>query len=302
MFNFFKNTFKKTYSFLGKRILSLFSSPLDEKSLCDLEKILYEADLGSNIVNEFIEEIKKFHKETPNANGNDYINKLERLSVELLQTPPKVFGNKPLENMPTVILIVGANGTGKTTTIAKLANIFKTNNKKVLLVAADTFRSAAVEQLNVWSKRIGTDIVLGCANGDPSGVLYDAMSKAITKNFDVLICDTAGRLESKTNLMQELEKMSRIAKKQDKDAPHETYIIVDGSLGQTAIEQCRIFNKFTNLTGIIITKLDGTAKGGVVLPLYREFGIPIKYIGVGEKIGDIIPFNANEYARKLFYE
>jgi len=308
MFGFLKTSFqkiksalKKTNAFFGAKLLSLFTKPLDENSLNEIEQVLYEADLGSNLVEFFIDHIKKIHRQTPLAKGSDYLKELQMLSLELFKTPPKVAGNIPIENMPQVILVVGVNGSGKTTSIAKMAKQFQDEGKKILLGAADTFRAAATEQLEIWSQKIGAEIVTGTSGGDPSSVLFDSMSKAIAKQYDIVICDTAGRLESKSDLMKELEKMVRVAKKQDTLAPHETYLVIDGSLGQTAVEQAKIFNQYVPLTGLILTKIDGSAKGGVALAIYHELGIPIKFIGTGEKIDDLTPFDAKTYTEALFY-
>lgn len=291
-----KNALKKTGSFLGKKLGVFFSTPMDPSRLEELERILFEADLGSKIVAEFTEHIQQF----PKATGEEYLQELQKLALEILEVPPKIAGNEPLIDTPRVILIVGTNGSGKTTTIAKLAHIFQEEGQKVLLAAGDTFRAAAVDQLEIWSKRLETEIVLGSPGGDPSAVLFDAMAKAKAKHFDLVLCDTAGRLESKNDLMRELEKMVRIAKKQDPLAPHEIYLVIDGNLGQTAIEQARIFHQFAPLTGLIITKLDGSAKGGVALAIYQELGIPIRYLGTGEKIDDLTPFDAKTYTEALF--
>lgn len=295
-----KNALKKTGSFFGKKLRSFFASPLDESRMEELEQILFEADLGSKIVTEWKSRIAEFHRKKPETTGDEYLAELQKLGLEILDIPSKIAGNEPLIGAPRVILIVGTNGSGKTTTIAKLAHMFQEDGQKVLLAAADTFRAAAVDQLEIWAKRLNTEIVLGASGGDPSAVLFDAMAKAKAKAYDVVICDTAGRLESKSDLMRELEKMVRIAKKQDALAPHEIFLVVDGNLGQTAIEQARIFNKFAPLTGIIITKLDGSAKGGVALAIYQELGIPIKYLGSGEKIDDLSPFDPKTYMEALF--
>jgi fused signal recognition particle receptor len=295
-----KDSLKKTSSFLGKRLRGVFARPLDRESLEEIESILYEADVGSKTVEEFIAHIALYHKEHQKAKAEDYLNELQRLSEEILLTPPSIGGNTPTIGMPQVILIVGVNGTGKTTTIAKLAKRYKDEGKKVLLAAADTFRAAASSQLETWAKRLDIEIVTSQSGADPSSVLFDAMAKGKAKGFDVILCDSAGRLESKTDLLQELQKMARIAKKQDELAPHEVFLVVDATLGQTVLEQMRIFNKYVPITGILLTKIDGSAKGGVALAIYRETKTPIHYVGFGEKIDDIAPFDPKSYTQALF--
>lgn len=296
-----KGALKKTHAFFGQKLLSLFSKPLDERSLSEIERLLYEADLGSSLVTLFVDHIQKYYKKHPAAKGVDFLHELQILSLKLLEAPPQVRG-AIANGQPQIILVVGVNGSGKTTSIAKLSKYLQGEGQKVLLAAGDTFRAAATEQLSVWSERAGTEIVLGSPKGDPSSVLFDAMSKAKAKEFDVVICDTAGRLESKTELMKELEKMVRVAKKQDASAPHEIYLVIDASLGQTALAQAKIFNQFVPLTGLILTKIDGSAKGGVALAIYHELKIPICYIGTGEKIDDFAPFDAKAYTEALFYD
>jgi fused signal recognition particle receptor len=307
MFNFLKSSFqkikdslKKTSSFLGKRLKGVFSRPIDQESLEEIESILYEADVGSKTVEEFIAHITLYHKEHKKAKAQEYLTELQQLSEEILLAPPSIGGNIPLIGTPQVILIVGVNGTGKTTTIAKLAKLYKDQGKKVLLAAADTFRAAASSQLETWAKRLDMEIVTSQSGADPSSVLYDAMAKGKAKGFDIILCDSAGRLESKTDLLQELKKMDRTAKKQDELAPHEVYLIVDATLGQTVLEQMRIFNKYVPITGIILTKIDGSAKGGVALAMYRETKIPIHFVGFGEKIDDLAPFDPKSYTEALF--
>lgn len=309
MFGLFKTGFQKikkaltkTSSFLKTELKAIFTKPLDDETLENIERILYEADLGSAIVSDFIEKIQKFHKLHPKAQPTDYLDELQKRSLEILQEPPLVSTSYPPVGYSKVILIVGVNGAGKTTTLAKLANLFKDEGEKVLIAAGDTFRAAAIEQLEIWTKKIGVDLVKTHKGADSSGVLFDALMKGRAKEYSVILADTAGRLESKTDLMHELEKLHRVCKKFDETAPHETYLIVDASLGQTALEQAKIFHKFTPLTGIILTKIDGSAKGGIALSIYRELKIPIRYITFGEKIDDIAPFDPTSYTKALFTE
>jgi fused signal recognition particle receptor len=201
---------------------------------------------------------------------------------------------------PHLILIVGTNGSGKTTSCAKLAKLYKDQGKKVLLVAADTFRAAAIEQLEIWSSRLGIEIVKGLPGGDPAAIVFDALTKAKAKHFDIVIADTAGRLDSKKELMNELDKVRRVSDKCCPGAPHETMLVLDATTGQSAIEQARVFNQFTPLSSLILTKLDGSAKGGIVLAIYRQLGIPVHFVGTGEKEGDFASFDVDEYLDGLF--
>jgi fused signal recognition particle receptor len=205
-----------------------------------------------------------------------------------------------VDGTPEVILVVGVNGTGKTTTIGKLAQVLRSDGKTVLLCAADTFRAAAIEQLEVWGQRTGTEVIRTRAGGDPSAVLYDALQAASSRHTDYVIVDTAGRLHTKTNLMAELEKMRRTAQRIIPGAPHETLLVMDATTGQNGLQQARQFTQSAGVTGIVLTKLDGTAKGGVVVAISREMGVPVRYVGVGEKIGDLLPFDPKDFVDSLF--
>jgi fused signal recognition particle receptor len=206
----------------------------------------------------------------------------------------------PIGKKPFVLLVVGVNGVGKTTTIGKLAHHFKAAGKSVLLGAADTFRAAAVDQLTIWSERTGVPIVKREMGSDPAAVAYDAVNSAVAKNVDIVIIDTAGRLHTKTHLMEELSKIKRVIQKVIPDAPHDVLLVLDGSTGQNALEQARHFTAATDVSGLVITKLDGTAKGGVVLAIANQFQIPVKFIGVGEKVDDLLVFNKEEFVKSLF--
>ena len=201
---------------------------------------------------------------------------------------------------PTVIMFVGVNGAGKTTTIGKMAALFKRQGKKVLLAAADTFRAGATEQLDVWAQRDGVDIVTGPENGDPAAVVFDAVQKAKREDYDVLFVDTAGRLQNKVNLMNELAKMKRILTREIPDAPHEVLLVLDATTGQNALNQAKLFKQSTDVTGIVLTKLDGTARGGIVLAIRNELHLPVKYVGLGEKVDDLQKFNASDFVYGLF--
>ncbi|MCK4935197.1 MAG: signal recognition particle-docking protein FtsY, partial [Simkaniaceae bacterium] len=226
--------------------------------------------------------------------------------IHLLKEKAKLILNdikEPLKEEPSspkMILIVGVNGSGKTTSIAKLAYRFQKKKQKVLLAAGDTFRAAATEQLEIWAKRTKTEIVKGIPGGDPSSVIFDALTAAKARGLDLVLADTAGRLQSKTELMEELAKIKRVSDKVIPGAPHEIYLVLDATTGQNAVDQAKIFNEFTPLTGLILTKLDGSAKGGVILSIYHQMGIPVKYIGVGEQMDDLVPFNVENYIEALF--
>ena len=299
-FHKLKKALSKTATYFTTELGALFRRPLDDETLENLEKVLYEADLGSTIVSEFIEVIQKFHKSHPKAKPHDYLEELQKYSTSLLEEPANVTSSLPPIGYAKLIIIVGVNGAGKTTTLAKLAHLYKENGEKVLIAAGDTFRAAAIEQLDLWATKTGIDLVKTHTGADSSGVLYDALMKGRAKEYTTLLCDTAGRLESKTDLMHELEKLTRVAHKFDETAPHETYLIIDSTLGQTALEQARIFHKFAPLTGLILTKIDSSAKGGIALSIYRELKIPIKYITFGEQIDDIAPFDPTSYTKALF--
>jgi len=212
-------------------------------------------------------------------------------------------GSQPLtrvDGTPEVIIVVGVNGTGKTTTIGKLAQVFRAQGKTVLLCAADTFRAAAIEQLEIWGQRTGTEVIKTKPGGDPSAVLFDALQSATARKTDYVIVDTAGRLHTKQNLMLELEKMKRTAQRIVPGAPHETLLVMDATTGQNGLQQARQFTQSAGVTGIVLTKLDGTAKGGVVVAISRELGLPVRYVGVGEKTGDLLPFDPKEFVESLF--
>ncbi len=270
---------------------------IDDDLLEELEEILITGDVGVDTTMEIIEHlrqrVRKEKFETPeelNAILKDEI-------AKQLEFPQEETGERP---KPFVILVVGVNGTGKTTSIAKLAYHYQQQGKKVLLAAADTFRAAAIEQLDIWAKRLGCDIIKHQPNADPAAVVFDALSAAKARGADYVIIDTAGRLHTKVNLMAELEKIYKVIRKQIPDAPHEVILVLDAGNGQNAISQAREFVKAAKVNSIFLTKLDGTAKGGVVLSIKRQLGIPVKYIGLGEKMTDFELFNPNEFVEGLF--
>ncbi|MDN3509575.1 MAG: signal recognition particle-docking protein FtsY [Candidatus Neptunochlamydia sp.] len=292
--NKIQKTFSKTRSLLGDKIRSLINGPLDEETLDELEQILFEADLGSSLAIEFVEYVRNY--------GKKYSHPIEAMKAhakDILHKPPHVQGKTPRQS-PKVILIVGVNGSGKTTSCPKLARIYKEEGKKVMLAAGDTFRAAAIEQLATWSERLKLDCIKGTPGGDPSAIIFDALTAAKARGHDVVIADTAGRLHSKTDLMHELAKIKRVIEKVVPDAPHEIYLVLDGTTGQNALDQAKTFNEFTPLTGLILTKLDGSAKGGIILSIYHQMGIPIRYIGIGEGVDDFLPFSPEPYIDALF--
>lgn len=300
MFDFLKTRYQKIKNTLGKKIRGLFSKPLNEETLEELEQILYEADLGSTVIQELIESIQDYYRKNPKASQDDLLEALQKKALTILMEPPSVISTHPKSGHPKVILMIGINGSGKTTTAAKLASYYQDQGKTVLFAAGDTFRAAAADQLEIWAKRLKLDVVRGLSGADPSSVIFDALKSAHAKNIDIVIADTAGRLDSKVDLMKELDKIYRVIKKFDPDAPHEVLLVLDGNLGQNAKEQALTFHKYAPITGFVVSKLDGSAKGGVILGLYREMGIPVKWIGVGESKDDLVAFDAENYVEALF--
>lgn len=275
---------------------------VDEDFFDDLEDMLIESDVGYDMAmklsDSLREEVKLENAKSKQEVSNVIIEKMVDLYEEAGQ------GENPDLRMaaegPTVIMFVGVNGAGKTTTIGKMAALFKRQGKKVLLAAADTFRAGATEQLDVWAQRDGVDIVTGPENGDPAAVVFDAVQKAKREDYDVLFVDTAGRLQNKVNLMNELAKMKRILTREIPDAPHEVLLVLDATTGQNALNQAKLFKQSTDVTGIVLTKLDGTARGGIVLAIRNELHLPVKYVGLGEKVDDLQKFNASDFVYGLF--
>jgi fused signal recognition particle receptor len=291
MFKFFKSKFKKISDkikklSIGLKLKNLFSKKIDEDLFNELEKLFYESDLGARLSLELTDKIKKILKKNPEFKFEDII---EILKKDLLNEIVE-YKEKDIKK-PHVIMVVGVNGAGKTTTIAKLANYYKNQNKKVLLVAADTYRAAAVDQLDIWAKRLDIDIVKSNQGSDAASCVFDGLTKAKSKDIDIVIIDTAGRLHTKINLMQELEKISRISKKVIETAPDETILVIDATSGQNAIDQAKTFNSYTPISSIFLSKLDGTSKGGIVIAIQKDLQKPIQFIGIGEKIDDIEVFD-----------
>ena len=300
-FDRMKEAVTRTRENLTERIEEVvaFNKEIDRSTLDDLEATLIGADLGTTTTHEVLEKLR----DKADRKQIKDVEELKRLlKEELLAIIDK--GNttpvKKVDGTPEVILVVGVNGTGKTTTIGKLAQSFRSDGKTVLLCAADTFRAAAIEQLEVWGQRTGTEVIKTKAGGDPAAVLFDALQAASARKTDFVIVDTAGRLHTKANLMLELEKMRRTAQRIIPGAPHETLLVMDATTGQNGLQQARLFTQAAGVTGIVLTKLDGTAKGGVVVAITRELGVPVRYVGVGEKAGDLLPFNAKEFVDSLF--
>lgn len=305
VFNFFKSSYDKvktalikTRSILGSKITSLFAGKMDADSLEILEQLLYEADLGAKTAAELTSKVKELYAKEPNTKADEALAFLKKEMIQELS----IKSNQLVvaDHLPTVILIVGVNGNGKTTTVAKLAKKLTSEGKKVLVAAADTFRAGAIHQLELWAKKIEIDIVKGAPKSDPSSVVFDALSAAIARKADVVIIDTAGRLHTKTDLMQELEKIKRSCRKLVPNSPHETLLVLDATVGQNACDQAKIFNQYTPITGIVLTKLDGTAKGGIVLAIQKQLGIPVKFIGVGEGMEDLEHFEPESFVNAMF--
>ncbi|HCZ3017619.1 TPA: signal recognition particle-docking protein FtsY [Staphylococcus aureus] len=274
---------------------------VDEDFFEALEEMLITADVGFNTVMTLTEELRM---EAQRRNIQDTEDLREVIVEKIVEIYHQEDDNSEAMNLEdgrlNVILMVGVNGVGKTTTIGKLAYRYKMEGKKVMLAAGDTFRAGAIDQLKVWGERVGVDVISQSEGSDPAAVMYDAINAAKNKGVDILICDTAGRLQNKTNLMQELEKVKRVINRAVPDAPHEALLCLDATTGQNALSQARNFKEVTNVTGIVLTKLDGTAKGGIVLAIRNELHIPVKYVGLGEQLDDLQPFNPESYVYGLF--
>ena len=295
-----KSGVQKTREGLVSRIEDVVSGrkTIDADLLEELEYTLISADIGVSTTNEILERIRERVDRKLVGDSSELRGLIREYLLEILQT-----NDRPLayvENPPAVIMLVGVNGAGKTTTIGKLAAHLKGEGRSVLLCAADTFRAAAIEQLEVWGERTGIQVIRQNTGSYPSAVMFDALSAAKARQTDYVIIDTAGRLQTKTNLMAELEKMRRTASRIIPDAPHEVLLVLDATTGQNGLEQARRFTESSGVTGIVLTKLDGTAKGGVVVAIARELGLPIRFIGVGEKIDDLLPFDPERFIDSLF--
>ncbi len=293
-----KNGLKKTKDgFLGKIELLMNSfTKIDEDFFEELEEMLILSDIGAETSMDICDKLRAAVKRTGATDPNDVKQLLKDIISEMLTG-----GNElDLSSRPSVIMVIGVNGAGKTTTIGKLSANLKAQGKKVVVAAADTFRAAAIEQLNVWTDRAGVDIVKHSEGSDPAAVVYDAICAAKARNADVVLCDTAGRLHNKKHLMEELKKIARVITRELPDAKTETLLVLDATTGQNAVNQAKLFSETADITGIALTKLDGTAKGGIIIPIKNELGIPVKLVGVGEKIDDLQPFIPEDYVNALF--
>jgi fused signal recognition particle receptor len=277
--------------------MALARRPVDESLWDDLEEILIKADFGVVTTAKIIDALRVVAKQDRYETSDRVVARFRR-DVENFLTLPDM--GLHLNAKPAVILVVGVNGSGKTTTIGKLAALLRSQRKRVMVVAADTFRAAAAEQLEIWAQRAGAEYIRGAEGSDPSSVVFDGMSAAKARGVDVVLVDTAGRLQTKTNLMEELKKMRRIIERETGAAPAETLLVVDGTTGQNALSQARLFNEATQLTGVIVTKLDSTAKGGVLVGIVDQLVVPVKYIGIGEAQDALAPFDPAQFTKALF--
>jgi len=302
-----KGFFKKIAAGLAKtrkniadsveNVLKNFSK-VDEELLEELEEALILADCGVETAMDIIAQLRKKVKDEKIDSAEDVKTALVQIISAMIGEEQQVF--KPAS--PTIILIIGVNGVGKTTTIGKLASIFTAEGKKVILAAADTFRAAAIDQLQIWADRAGVTLIKHQENSDPGAVVFDACASAKARGADLLIVDTAGRLHNKKNLMDELGKISRIIDREYPEAHRETFLVLDATTGQNALQQAKLFKEIADINGIVLTKLDGTAKGGIVIAIANELDIPVRFVGVGEQIDDLQPFEPQVFARGLFYE
>ncbi|MCY9806883.1 signal recognition particle-docking protein FtsY [Lentilactobacillus senioris] len=294
----------RSRSTFGQKLNALFANfrSVDESFFTNLEDMLIESDVGFETAMQITDELRDEVKLKNVKKTKEVQNVVIKKMIDIYDAAGD---NESIEinfadQGPTVILFVGVNGVGKTTTIGKMAQMYKDQGRKVLLAAADTFRAGAIAQLNVWAERDGVDIVKGKEQGDPAAVVYDAVKKAKAENYDILMVDTAGRLQNKVNLMNELAKMKKVITREIPDAPHETLLVLDGTTGQNALNQAKMFKDTTDVSGIVLTKLDGTAKGGIVFAIRNELHLPVKYVGLGEKVTDLQVFDANEFVYGLF--
>ena len=289
---------KKTRESMARAVDELVNSftRIDEELFEELEETLIMSDVGAVTAAAICDELRAEVKRRGVTDASEVKGLLKEIIAGMLAGGEEL----NLSTRPSVILVIGVNGVGKTTTIGKLAANLKADGKKVLLGAADTFRAAAIEQLGVWAERSGVDMIRQSEGSDPAAVIYDAVCAAKSRNCDVLICDTAGRLHNKKNLMEELKKINRIIDREYPEAYRETLVVLDGTTGQNALAQARQFMEVADITGIILTKLDGTAKGGIAVAIQSELGLPVKYIGIGEQIDDLQKFNADDFVNALF--
>ena len=299
LFDRLKAGLKKTSDAISGRVNEVFSAfvKVDEELFESLEEALIMADLGMDTAVSLIDELRERVKRKRIEDGREVKRELESVIADALNASDSAM---KLDTVPSVVLVIGVNGVGKTTSIGKLAAYYKSQGKRVILAAADTFRAAAIDQLDIWAGRAGVEIIKQTEGSDPAAVVYDACNAARARGADILICDTAGRLHNKKNLMAELEKISRVISRELPGASRENLLVLDATTGQNAVSQAQLFSEVSDITGIILTKLDGTAKGGIVITICADKGIPVKFIGVGEGVDDLQPFDAAEFARALF--
>lgn len=298
-FNKLKNGLKKTRDNITQRIDQMLVSmgKIDEDLFEELEEILITSDVGVDTTMRIIEDLKASIKREKVTNAME-VKRLLKEEIANLMGSDKA--SLRLDTKPSVIVVIGVNGVGKTTSIGKICHVLKQQGKRVLMAAGDTFRAAAIDQLEIWAKRAGVDIIRHTEGADPSAVIYDAITSAKARNFDVIVCDTAGRLHTKKNLMEELKKIFRIIQRELPGADIETLLVLDATTGQNAVAQAKNFTKAAGVSGLVLTKLDGTAKGGIVVSIKSELNIPVKFIGVGEQIDDLQPFDPNDFVEALF--
>lgn len=301
-FNKFKEGLAKTRNSFVEKVEDLMyrRKKIDEEFYEELEEILISADVGVNTVLDLIEELREKVKEQRIEEAVELKPVLSEKIFNLLNEGSGTSALNLAEEGLSVILTVGVNGVGKTTTIGKLAHKLKAEGKKVLLAAGDTFRAGAIEQLEIWGERVGVDVIKHQAGSDPAAVIYDAIQSAKSKAVDVLICDTAGRLHNKVNLMQELNKIFRVIQREIANAPHEVLLVLDATTGQNALQQAKLFQESADVTGIVLTKLDGTAKGGIVIAIRHELNLPVKFVGLGEKMDDLQEFDPEQFVKAIF--
>lgn len=299
--NKFKEGLAKTRDVFVDRVDDLFSrrKKIDEDFYEELEEILIGADVGVNTVLKLIDELRSEVKKRKISEPSELQPILSEKLVALLKGEEQS-GLHMADSGLTVILFVGVNGVGKTTTIGKMAHKLKSEGKKVLLAAGDTFRAGAIEQLEEWGKRVGVDVIKQQAGSDPAAVMFDALQAAKARGADVVLCDTAGRLQNKVNLMEELNKIFRVIRREVPEAPHEVLLVLDATTGQNALQQAKLFDEKSGLTGLVLTKLDGTAKGGIVVAIRQELKLPVKFVGLGEKMDDLEEFDSDQFVHALF--
>ena len=300
-FDKLKNGLTKTRESIAKQVNNVFSVfvKVDDELFENLEEALIMADIGVETSTYIIEKLRDNVKHKHITDGNLVKEELKSIISEILSTLDTTVDTS---TTPSVILVIGVNGVGKTTSIGKIASHYKSMGKKVLLAAADTFRAAAIDQLDIWAQRSGCDIIKHQENSDPAAVVFDACTAAKARGADILICDTAGRLHNKKNLLAELAKINRVIERELPDSARETLLVLDATTGQNAVSQAKLFSEAADITGIILTKLDGTAKGGIVISIAKEQNVPVKFVGVGEGIDDLQEFNSDDFAKAIFEE